>query len=190
MILFLQALAKVCILSLLLPLVIACNVQEAPQSASATPAPTMATTSESSAYPAGDDSYPSASGASPADMPYPPPSELSEPRAGEQGPRFILNQPDITDTVVTGTAPRNLPLAIVDVTLAGSILGTGRSDGEGNFAIDVSGLRAGNRIGVTVFDATQTMEEWAVEYFDYRGDGFYNAPNIGIFMDTIQVNNN
>ena len=168
----------------------ACNDQQPPVTPAAQGNDAPTEVDDTSAYPSVVGAYPGENESVITEMPYPAPDEVSEPSAGEKGPRFFLAQPGATDTVVTGTAPRDIPLAIVDVTLAGTILGTGRSDSNGDFSITVSDLRSGNRIGLTVFDASRTMEDAAVEYFDYRGDNFYNAPNIGIFMDTVQVSDN
>jgi hypothetical protein len=105
-------------------------------------------------------------------------------------PRFRIDQPvTAATTTVTGQAPPNLTLAILDVTYGGSPLGIGQSDANGAFAISVSGLTAGNRIGLAIgalpegLDIAQTAET----YFPHRGEGFQNLPNIGVFYDTILV---
>jgi hypothetical protein len=66
------------------------------------------------------------------------------------------------------------------------VLGTGESDNDGRFSITVTPLPEGHRIGVTIteLETSSTYEEIAREYFQYRGDGFYNVPNMGIFYDT------
>ena len=164
----------------------ACDAQQPPASTPEISHDDGGTTSSNDAYPA-TSGYPGIDTTeSPSSMPYPPPP--SEPQGGDRGPRFIITPPYASDNVVTGTAPRNLELAIVDVTLAGIILGIGESNSDGEFSINVSELRGGHRIGITVFDRTTTMEDIAVEYYEYRGDGFYNVPNVGVFMDTVQVN--
>ena len=68
-------------------------------------------------------------------------------------------------------------------------LGIGESDANGAFAISVSGLTVGNRIGLAIgalpngMDIAQTAET----YFPHRGEGFQNLPNIGVFYDTTLV---
>ncbi|HQF70214.1 MAG TPA: hypothetical protein PLH39_02915, partial [Promineifilum sp.] len=102
-------------------------------------------------------------------------------------PRFRIDQPvTAATTTITGQAPPNLVLAVLDVTYSGAPLGQGRSDENGVFAIPVSGLIAGNRIGLAIgelpagLDIAQTAET----YFPHRGEGFQNLPNLGVFYDT------
>ncbi len=105
-------------------------------------------------------------------------------------PRFRIDQPvTAATTTITGQAPPNLVLAVLDVTYSGAPLGQGRSDENGVFAIPVSGLIAGNRIGLAIgelpagLDIAQTAET----YFPHRGEGFQNLPNLGVFYDTTLV---
>lgn len=144
-----------------------------------------------SGYPAGDTEagYPPAGGESAAEAAYPPPS-AEEAAGGPKGPNFSLDRPlEAGATTVTGQAPGELSLAVVDVTFAGEILGTGRSDADGAFSITVSPLPEGHTVGVTIssVEGDQTMEEFAVEYYPYRGEGYANVPNIGVFFDTAVV---
>lgn len=91
------------------------------------------------------------------------------------------------DTTVSGQAPPNLPWAIVDVTLNGVVLGSGRTDDNGRFSILVSALPAGRRIGITLAELPEgkTMEQISQELFAYRGEGFMNLPSVGIFFETV-----
>lgn len=125
-----------------------------------------------------------AMGPTPTVGPYPPPPEEF------REPRFRIDQPVAASaTQVTGQAPPNVALAVLDVTYNGSLLGTGRSDENGRFTIPVSGLVEGNRIGVTIGELQegQTLNQMAEQYYPYRGEGFMNLPNVGIFFDTVQV---
>jgi hypothetical protein len=120
---------------------------------------------------------------------YPPPSAQFEDTSVE-GPTFQLLLPlKAGARIVNGTAPPGLDLAIADITFNGVTLGTGMSDPNGNFAISVSPLRDGHRIGVTVaeLEPGRTLEDTAVQLFTYRGEGFMNIPNLGIFFDTALV---
>ena len=75
---------------------------------------------------------------------YPSPSEIDESE------RFKIDQPlTAGSTTVTGQAPKNLSLAIVNISLGGSILGTGISGDDGRFTINVAPLPEGYRIGLT-----------------------------------------
>jgi hypothetical protein len=105
-------------------------------------------------------------------------------------PRFRIDQPVTTAaTTITGQAPPNLTLAVLDVTYGGSPLGIGQSDANGAFAISVSGLTAGNRIGLAIGALPEGMDiaQTAEMYFPHRGEGFQNLPNIGVFYDTTLV---
>ncbi|HSM57115.1 MAG TPA: hypothetical protein VK879_13260 [Candidatus Sulfomarinibacteraceae bacterium] len=150
-----------------------------------------ATPVDNSGYPAGEAeaAYPLTGGESEAQSAYPPPAE-EEAVGGPRGPNFTLDRPlKAGATTVTGQAPEDLNLAIVDVTFAGVILGTGRSNADGAFSISVSPLPEGHRVGVTIssLEGGQTMEELVEEYYPYRGEGYSNVPNIGIFYDTAIV---
>jgi hypothetical protein len=114
------------------------------------------------------------------DSPYPPPIQTDKPR-------FQLDLPlSAGATTVSGQAPDSLPLAIVDVTFGGVILGTGESGEDGRFSIPVTPLTEGHRIGVTIteYEPGITVEEIAEIYFPYRGEGFINVPNFGVFYDS------
>ena len=69
--------------------------------------------------------------------------------------------------MVTGQAPPNLTLSVVDMTFNGAVLGNGRSDEEGLFEIQVTALPAGHRIGILLAeaDAGLTYQETLDKYF-------------------------
>jgi hypothetical protein len=113
---------------------------------------------------------------------YPSPATLATDK-----PAFSLDTPLTAGAMeVTGQAPESLPLAIVDISFGGVILGTGVSDEDGRFTIPTSALPEGHRIGVTITEIEEgiTFEQLAETYFPYRGEGFMNIPNVGIFYDT------
>jgi len=113
--------------------------------------------------------------------PSEPSSEINESQ------RFNIERPVTADsTTVSGTAPSNMALAIVDITFGGTILGTGESDDDGRFTISVTPLPEGHRIGLTITDIQddKTFEEVSTELYDYRGEEFMNVPTIGVFFDT------
>ncbi|MCZ2112461.1 MAG: hypothetical protein LC131_01220 [Anaerolineae bacterium] len=159
--------------------------------ATAAVVPTAPPVSEESAYPppaAVDEvaqPYPGGAEAALPPQGYPPVSEETFLE-----PRFQFDAPvTAAATTVTGQAPPNTPLAIMDVTYNGELLGLGQSDANGRFTIPVSGLVAGNRIGIGIGDITtgQSIEALAEQYFPHRGEGFMNLPNVGIFYDTALV---
>jgi len=144
---------------------------------------------QDNAYPstnAMNDGYPTGSNESVV------PSEAYPSLAAEEfrEPRFLIDLPQLaSNTIVTGQAPPDLSIAIVDVTFNGVVLGSGRSDESGHFRINVNSLQPGNRIGITFSElrAGQTYNDMAIEYFPHRGDGFMNIPNVGVFFDTTIV---
>lgn len=151
-----------------------------------TPAPTTSGTElEGGGYPPPGDTagYPpigETAEAGDSDSAYPPPLATDKPP-------FQLDLPlTAGHTTVSGQAPEALPLAIVDISFGGTILGTGSSDEDGRFSITVTPLPAGHRIGVTIteFESGITFEQIAEQYFPYRGEGFINVPNVGIFYDS------
>lgn len=144
--------------------------------------PPEPTSDPANPYPGAEDGAPPADALPPG---YPPP-------AGEEvflEPRFRIDSLSATATTVTGQAPPDLAVAILDVTYNGEILGVGRTDENGRFEIPVGGLIEGNRIGVTVGELQpgQTLTAMAEQYFPYRGEGFMNVPNVGILFDTVLV---
>jgi hypothetical protein len=143
--------------------------------------PPLAPTAEVS-YPA--DGLP---GPEPADLPedYPAPTEEVF-----QEPRFRIDVPvSSATTVITGQAPPNVVLAVVDVTYNGGLLGVGNSQADGQFSIDVKDLVEGNRIGITfgALEPDMTIEDMTVKYFPHRGEGYMNLPNVGVLLDTVLV---
>ncbi len=143
------------------------------------------------ATPAGE-AYPPAVDAQPAEA-YPAAVEESYPAPVAEEfkePRFRIDQPvSATATTITGQAPPDVALAVLDVTYNGALLGTGRSDANGAFSIPISGLIEGNRIGLAIGELTegQTLNQMAELYYPHRGEGFMNLPNVGIFFDTTLV---
>ena len=78
---------------------------------------------------------------------------------------------------------------MLDISYNGAVLGLGRSDDSGRFSVPVTGLIEGNRIGLGIGELApgQSIEEMAEFYFPYRGEGFMNIPNLGIYFDTALV---
>lgn len=151
-------------------------------------------TDNTTTTPTTSDGYPAVT----ADVGYPPIGATNDgtnasaypPPLATDKPRFQLDLPlKAGATTVTGQAPEALPLAIVDVSFGGGILGTGSSDEDGRFSITVSPLPENHRIGVTIAELEEgiTFEELSEQYFPYRGENFMNVPNIGIFYDSAVV---
>lgn len=175
---------------ILLFVLAACGPVEIPEST--TPQPPAAATIDaypvvvesSSGYPA---ALATADGLAPSGYPAP---TTSDAPSDVTGPAFQFDLPLQADsTTITGRAPANLHLAIVDITYNGVVLGTGQSDSDGQFTISVSPLPESHRIGITLaeVEAGKTIEEMSVQLHPYRGEGFLNVPNVGIFFDTTLV---
>ncbi|MBP9500990.1 MAG: hypothetical protein KBF17_02400 [Candidatus Promineofilum sp.] len=156
--------------------------------------PTAPPASVGEAYPPpaavveGVEPYPGAGEAAPP--PANPPGDYPPAAETFQEPRFRFDTPITAATaIITGQAPPDTSLAIMDVTYNGSLLGAGRSDSSGRFSIPVSGLVAGNRIGIGIGEipSGQSLNDLAEHYFPYRGEGFMNLPNVGIFYDTVLI---
>lgn len=159
---------------------------------------------------------PGSDSAQPADSGYPAPAAVEEPTpAAYPGPRqvsaptpvtgypapdaepavsaeyiFRIDRPLAADgTLVTGQAPPNLPLAVIDITFNGTLLGTDVSGDDGRFEIPVSPLPDGHHIGVAISGPVRglSFQETLDEYFPYRGTGFINIPNIGVVFDSAVV---
>lgn len=127
-------------------------------------------------------------------IPLPSPTEVpdSYPAVEEvyAEPRFRIDAPvAVSDGVVTGQAPPDLALAIVDISSGGVMLGSGVTTADGQFSIGVSGLPDGHLVGITFSELQpgKTHADMSQEYFPHRGEGFMNIPNIGIFFDTAVV---
>jgi predicted small lipoprotein YifL len=162
----------------------------------------VAATSTAPPVPVSEEGYPVQVAPTIAPAAYPPeapptiaPTPLPEgyPAATAEvflEPRFRFDTPLAAGaTNVTGQAPPNLSLAVLDVTFNGVLLGTGRSDENGRFSIPVSPLPAGNRIGLVIGELAegQTLADMAETYFPYRGEGFMNLPNVGVLFETALV---
>jgi len=186
----------------------ACGGAGTPQAAAtiaATPAVgAMATsTAPTAADTTGQETYPPPETAAEVTDPYPadgqaaPPATETPleypPSAAEDTflePRFRIDQPVAASaTTITGQAPPNLTLAVLDISYNGTPLGIGQTDENGRFSIPVSGLIAGNRIGLAIGELPEGLDiaQTAEQYFPYRGEGFQNLPNLGVFYDSVLV---
>lgn len=116
---------------------------------------------------------------------YPPPA--TEEAFAE--PRFRIDPVSAGDAVVTGQAIPGMALAVIDVSYAGSTLGTGRADNEGRFSIPVQNLVEGNRLGIAFGELENGMSvaDMSIKYYPHRGEGFRNLPNVGIILDSLLI---
>ncbi|MCL4262545.1 MAG: hypothetical protein KJ069_04995 [Anaerolineae bacterium] len=187
----------------LLWLLVACDQSNNNQNNTQTAAPgaTIAQTDSSPTSGVSQtDSYP-APGVSQTDS-YPAPSQGVASNNGQAYPA-VTDLPIATDkprfqfaneltagmTTLEGSAPPNLSLAVIDITFNGVVLGQGGSDNEGRFAISVTPLPEGHRVGIglATLEEGKTYEQSVEELFPYRGDNFMNIPNVGVYFETAMV---
>jgi hypothetical protein len=117
---------------------------------------------------------------------YPAP-ESGQIEAG--GPPFELQKPIIagSDTIM-GTGPAGVPIAIVDVTLMGDVLGQGIIDSSGKFSIKIIPIEKSHRIGIILGNLEGT--QWQPENFyldGFLGDNALQIPLVGFMFDTALV---
>ncbi len=134
-------------------------------------------------------------------LPLPSPTPLDEAYPGPTLPvitpsapatsavRFQIDRPVRTGaTVVKGSGPAGIPIAIINVTDMGAELGAGVIDPNNRFAIAVSPLPVNVRIGLTLGDLTGTS--YTYEQFNeeaYKGEEALLVPLVGYFQDTALV---
>ena len=111
------------------------------------------------------------------------------PDAGAIVP-FRLDRPiPVKAQEVTGSGPTGVPIQVVDVTMAGVLLGTGVIDRDGTFTVSLfTPLEARHRIGIALGSLAGT--KWRDEDFyddGFHGDEALNVPQIGFFFDTYMV---
>jgi len=102
---------------------------------------------------------------------------------------FEIEEPVLAGaSQVRGKGPYNIPIVIVDVTLAAKPLGSGMIASDGTFTIDVSeelilnhriGIMAGMTEGMTPVPSIETYME---DLKKFQGDGYRNLPYIGIIF--------
>lgn len=118
---------------------------------------------------------------------YPAVTDL--PSATDKPQFQFANELTAGMTTLEGSAPPNLSLAVIDITFNGVVLGQGISDNEGRFAISVTPLPEGHRVGIglATLEEGKTYEQSVEELFPYRGDNFMNIPNVGVYFETAMV---
>ena len=109
-----------------------------------------------------------------------------------EGSIFSIGEPLRQDaTEVTGTGPQGIPISIADLTLMGEVLGRGKVDTDGRFAISVTPpLIANHRIGIMLDDQNTELyftEELLAQLEAFRGDNAITIPRIGAAYDAASV---
>lgn len=119
------------------------------------------------------------------------PSQMTEPApallAGEVA--FRLTKPVLAGaTEVNGSGTPEVPIILYNVTFMGEVMGETSIGADGLFRFQVQPLEANVRLGIGVADLTGTR--WTSDYFlapGFRGDEAMSLPNVGYFVDTVQV---
>jgi len=118
--------------------------------------------------------------------------ELSYP-VGSMGEDDVLNGPEFEiirpvshgDLIVSGTGPTGVPIKLVNVSEAGTILGETVIDEGGEFLFSLENpLVSGHSIGIQLGDITGTG--FNESDFIYS-DTYYERPLIGILFDIVNV---
>lgn len=99
---------------------------------------------------------------------------------------FRLDKPVAASAAaITGSGPAYVPIMVVDVTAGNLILGIGRIGEDGKFNVPVSGLTAGNQVGIVlgVLDGTP----WTAAMFTQAFFGDEPVTGQTIYYDTAVV---
>lgn len=119
--------------------------------------------------------------------PYPIETPTPEPTPEGAVP-FVLEAAHAGDVVVRGTGLAGVPIGLLDVTMAGTVMAQTVIRNDGTFEFQVPPLEAGHRLGILLGNLEGTG--WVVEDFRheaYFGPGVQNVPLIGFFFDTTMV---
>lgn len=102
---------------------------------------------------------------------------------------FRLNVPVVEGaTQVMGTGPANVPIALVDITMGGTILAQSRTGADGTFDLHVSALEKNHRIGLGLGDLAGSP--WSESSFydpGFNSAGAMLVPQIGFVFDSTLV---
>jgi len=120
-------------------------------------------------------------------------SDYPEPGQGIGGDEnaipFLLDKPILAGAKeISGSGVPGVPIAILDITLMGPVLGQTTIKEDGSFVVEVSPLEAGHRVGL--FLANLEGTSWKPEDFQdkgYFGEEARMVPMVGFFYDTALV---
>ena len=122
---------------------------------------------------------------------YPPLTLISEPveaypvrTINESATLLAFDKPVLSvNTVVTGVGPPNLYIYILNITFMGEELGSGVIDEDGVFAITLSELPMGVRIGLSSDINTIGLTEEDIQ----PGENAISIPQVGYFYDSYVI---
>lgn len=86
-------------------------------------------------------------------------------------------------TTISGQGPAGTPIEVVDITVAGEVIGTGTIGDDRRFVVSlVRPLQAGHMIGITLATAREA-ETWP-GLWELRGENARAIPQLGYYFDT------
>jgi hypothetical protein len=113
---------------------------------------------------------------------YPAPQQQAEL---PEGPAFTIDTPlTASQSAVTGTGPAGVPIRLVNMTRNGEEIGQAVIGEDGKYSITVSGLPAGEQVGIVLGDLTGTSFE-PTQFL--RGPGYEDIPQLGLFFAQASV---
>ncbi len=119
-----------------------------------------------------------------------PSSLLAYPAPGDTGKvdadiRFIIDTPVYAGaTSISGTGLDGTQIQVVDISTAGSVLGSGVVGKDNRFSIQLaSPLEANRSIGIELIIPRET-QTWA-DLWELRGDNARSIPGMGYYIDTV-----
>lgn len=124
-------------------------------------------------------SYPSAGQENQSSDSYPVPQVTFD-----ESRRFTFTTPiKAGDTQVSGTGPANIPIKVVNVGYLGELLGSGQTDANGNFVIELSNpLNGQDTIAIQLNDASLESD-----FRSNPGPGYTDFPMVGLLLATAIV---
>jgi hypothetical protein len=119
--------------------------------------------------------------------PFDSPLSPTSPAISIEGPAFEIEEPVLAGALqVRGKGPYNIPIVIVNVTMAAEPLGSGIITSDGTFSIDVPELIANHRIGIMAGVIKETPvpsnEAYIESLEQFGGEGYMNLPHIGVIF--------
>ena len=117
--------------------------------------------------------------------------EIPSPTSQVTGPGFLIDQPVLPGAIeVTGQGPIGLTIFIVDMTMEGNSLGSGKIGSDGKFSISLDEPAIENHvIGIQVAADREFSPQDIEQLRQRKGPGFKTYPQVGDAYDSAIVRN-